>query len=158
MLKLLILFTFILPISSNSYYENNLKTTLLENYNNDVLPTGNNSKIDLKLGIAFRAFNHINQIDGTLTANIWLRHWWIDELLKWNPSDHNNITSIILFTDPEKGRSIWIPDIYLYNTAEQPMSQLDYSHAIIDYTGYVIWSRPGIVESTCYFNLADFPY
>lgn len=156
--NILLLFAFILPISANSYYENTLKEKLFENYNNDVLPTGNNSKIDLKFGIAFRAFNNINQIDGTLVANVWLRHWWRDELLKWNPEDYNNISSIILFTDPEKGRAIWTPDIYLYNTAETPLSQLDLSNAIVDHTGDIIWSRPGIIESTCYFDLHFFPY
>ena len=150
--------SFILPILGNSYYEDSLKNKLFENYNNDVFPSGNNTKIDLKMGIALRAFNNIDQIEGTLTSNIWLRHWWTDDLLKWNPEEYNNITSLVMLTDPEKGRSIWIPDIYLYNTAEQPMSQLDYSHVALDYNGYILWSRPGIVVSTCFFDLKDFPY
>ena len=158
MLKKIFFLSFILPISANSYYEDALKTKLFETYDNDVFPSGNNSKIDLKMGIAFRAFNNIDQIEGTLTSNIWLRHWWIDELLKWNPGDYGNITSLVLLTDPEKGRAIWTPDIYLYNTAEQPLSQLDYSHVSVSYNGYILWSRPGIVVSTCFFDLKDFPY
>ena len=51
-----------------------------------------------------------------------------------------------------------IQDIYLYNTAEQPLSQLDYSHVSVSYNGYILWSRPGIVVSTCFFDLKDFPY
>mgnify|MGYP001223964562 FL=1 len=110
------------------------------------------------MGVAFRAFNSIDQVEGTLTANIWLRHWWRDGNLIWNPEDYNNITEIAVNTDPQLEHSIWVPDIYLYNTAEKPMEQLDYSRAHVYSDGYIIWSRPGIIKSTCTFDLRSFPY
>ena len=42
--------------------ELNLKNELLENYRNDIKPA---ETIDLKVGMALRALNNINQIDGT---------------------------------------------------------------------------------------------
>lgn len=142
---------------SGNYYENKLKTEILKDYNKFTIPS-NKSLVNLQMGIAFRAFNNIDQIDGTLTTNIWLRHYWKDDYLTWNPSDYDNITEITLPTDPDMDASIWVPDIYLYNTAELPLQDLDHSLANIDYQGNVMWSRPGIVMSTCIFMLEDFPY
>ena len=106
-------------------FEKNLKSQLLSNYRIDSLPLVNSSKVDMHLGIVLRSFNEINQMDGTLTTNIWLRHWWYDEYLMWDPLKWNNISSIVLFTDSDISDTIWIPDIYLYNTAENPLSELN---------------------------------
>ena len=131
-----------------------LKETLLANYYNDILPS---SSVNLKMGIAMRSLNDIDQIEGTITTNVWLRHWWNDNLLVWDP-DVWNISKISFHTNPELDRSIWIPDIYLYNTAENPLQELDYSKAIVYSNGNVIWSRPGMIKSTCIFDLKYFPY
>ena len=138
--------------------ERNLKNYLLDDYRTDSLPLINNTTVNLNLGIALRSFTEVNQLDGTLSINIWLRHWWYDEYLTWNPNNWNNITSIVLFTDSDMGESIWIPDIYLYNTAENPLSELNAGRVKIYNDGYILWSRPGIIKSTCTFNLTSFPY
>ena len=66
-------------------------------------------------------------MEGTLESNIWLRYYWKDNFLKWKPENYNNLTSTVVNTNPELDRNIWTPDIYLYNTAELPLSELDYS-------------------------------
>jgi hypothetical protein len=131
-----------------------LKETLLNNYYNDILP---NNSVDLKIGIALRSLNSIDQIEGTITTNVWLRHWWNDNSLTWDPNKYNT-SKISFHTNPELDRSIWIPDIYLYNTAEKPLDELDYSKSIVYSNGDVIWSRPGMIKSTCIFDLKYFPY
>ena len=161
MFKLLSYFFF--SISSLSFirannYERNLKSHLLQDYRTDSLPIINSSHVSMTLGIALRSFNEINQMDGTLTTNVWLRHWWHDEYLSWNPEEWNNITSIVLFTDSGMGESIWVPDIYLYNTAENPLSELNSGRVKIYNDGYILWSRPGMIKSTCTFDLTSFPY
>ena len=137
--------------------ETTLKNDLFQNYYPDVIPS-NNLPVDLKLGIAFRSFNKIDHVEGTVESNIWLRYYWKDNFLKWKPENYNNLTSTVVNTNPEFDRHIWTPDIYLYNTAELPLSELDYSKATVYNTGDVIWSRPGVVISTCVFNLEKFPY
>ena len=154
----LLLFNTIPVTESTIRDEFNLRNDLFQNYNPDCLPLGNQSSISLQMGIAFRAFNSIDQVEGTLTANIWLRHWWKDGNLVWNPDDYNGVTDIAVNTDPQLEHNIWVPDIYLYNTAEKPMEQLDYSRAHIYHDGSIIWSRPGILTSTCTFDLRSFPY
>lgn len=133
-----------------------LKDNLLSNYRNDNIPL-HDETLNLTLGIAIRAFNEINQIEGTITMNIWLRYKWVDSRLTWNQSDYNNISKLAFNTHPDIN-GIWVPDIYLYNTGETPMSELDYSHAVVYNDGGVLWSRPGLIKSTCLFDLSLFPY
>ena len=135
-----------------------LRDTIFQDYSSDTRPSPDSKPINLKFGIAIRAFNAIDQVEGTLSTNVWLRHYWNDIHLRWNPEDYNNITTIAVNTDPEFEHCIWIPDMYLYNTAEKPMENLDYSRANLYYNGDVIWSRPGLVKSTCSFDLEYFPY
>lgn len=147
------------PVSSFSQEGiKNLKEDLFSNYNHDVLPKPEVGALDLKLGMALRSFNKIDQIEGTVEANIWLRHFWRDERLVWNPDDYDGVTEISCNTNKEFDRPVWTPDIYLYNTAEMPLSNLDTSNAIVYHTGDVIWSRPGMITSSCIFDLSDFPY
>lgn len=151
-----ILFIILMSIS-NSFF-NSLQNDLLENYNAYNIPNKPENIVNLRLGIAIRAINNINQIDGTVTSNVWLRYYWNDNYLKWDPQNYGNITQIIMRTDPSLEQSIWTPDIYLYNTAEKPLENLDYSHAVVNNNGDIFWSRPGLITSTCTFDLALFPY
>ena len=134
----------------------NLKDMLLTNYRNDDIPLQHEA-INLTLGLAIRAFNEINQIEGTITMNVWLRYTWYDSRLVWNISDWNNISKLAFNTHPDSD-GIWVPDIYLYNTGETPMAELDYTHAVAYNDGSVLWSRPGLIKSTCSFDLNLFPY
>ena len=144
---------------NNCYSEN--KSMLLQNifkdYNNQASPQKYNDPLHLSLGLALRAFKHIDQMEGTIAANIWLRYQWNDPRLSWD-IDKYNYSFISLNTNPEYDYTIWTPDIYLYNTAENPLSEIDYSRAIIQNNGDILWSRPGIITSTCSFDLTHFPY
>ena len=131
------------------------KNRLLEGYRRDTLPLVNNSRVNVKVGLALRAINKVNQLDGTINFNIWFRYAWLDEYLQWN----NDIVDRMSFTtDPSLSSSIWIPDIYIYNTANNPMSELAWAQATCNSKGEVLLSRPGILVTTCIFDLSDFPY
>lgn len=135
-----------------------LRDTIFQDYSSDTRPSPDGKPLNLNFGIALRAFNAVDQVEGILSTNVWLRHYWNDIHLTWNPEDYSNITTIAVNTDPEFEHSIWVPDMYLYNTAEKPMENLDYSRANLYFNGDIIWSRPGLVKSTCSFDLEYFPY
>jgi hypothetical protein len=148
-------------LSTNASVLNNskvseLKHTLLENYRSDVIPNRDNA-LNVSLGVAFRAFNNIDQKEGIVISNLWLRYWWNDYNLRWNES-HWNISSLTFRTDPQLDSSVWTPDIYLYNTAENPLENLKWSNIVVQSNGDVLWSRPGMMQSTCSFDMTDFPY
>lgn len=142
---------------SKNFSHNKLIQHISENQYHKTIPMTTNP-INLSLSVALRAFNNINQMDGIITSNIWFRYTWEDKYYSWDPINWENITSVQINTNPEYEYSIWVPDIYLYNTAEKPMDQLDYTLATLDYKGNVFWSRPGLISSTCSFDLTNFPY
>ena len=133
-----------------------LKETLLSNYRSDVIPNMN-EPLNVSLGIAFRAFNNIDQKEGNVISNVWLRYWWNDYNLRWNETLWN-ISSITFRTDPGLDDSVWTPDIYLYNTAENPLENIKWSNIVVESNGNVLWSRPGMIQSTCSFDMTNFPY
>jgi nicotinic acetylcholine receptor, invertebrate len=133
-----------------------LKNTLMQNYRYDVIPNLH-EPLNLSLGIAFRAFNNIDQKEGVVISNVWLRYWWHDYRLQWNQSIWN-ISSLTFSTDAQLDSSVWTPDIYLYNTAENPLDNLKWSNVAVQSSGAVLWSRPGMIQSTCSFDMTDFPY
>ena len=145
---------FILLLSLSNQNHKELQTSLLENYS----ATNIDSTVFLRLGIAIRAINNVDQIEGTITSNVWLRYYWNDKHLTWNPENYNNISQMVLNTDPSLDQSIWTPDMYLYNTAEKPQENLDYTRAVVQNNGDVFWSRPGLITSTCIFDLDLFPF
>jgi hypothetical protein len=148
-----------------NYHESNLertdlhalKETLLTNYRADTIPI-QYEPLNLSMGIAFRAFNNIDQKEGIVSLNLWLRYIWNDYNLRWNVSEWNNISSLTMRTDPQLDGSIWTPDIYLYNTGENPLENLKWSNVKVDNDGQILWSRPGIIQSTCSFDMTHFPY
>jgi len=151
-----------MPISNAHMHNiNNTKSLLIENlfenYNKEASPQLNFEPVNLSLGIALRAFKNIDQMDGTITSNVWFRYKWNDYRLQWDINEYN-FSFISLNTNPEYDYGIWVPDIYLYNTAENPLSELDYSRAIINNNGDILWSRPGMITSSCSFDLTHFPY
>ena len=140
----------------NSSKVNTLRETLLKNYRSDTIPN-NGEPLELSMGLAMRAFNNINQIDGTIELNVWLRYWWNDYNLVWDTNKWN-ISSLTFRTEPGLDGTVWTPDIYLYNTAENPLENLKYSNIEVDNNGNIIWSRPGLIKATCSFDLTNFPY
>jgi len=143
---------------TNCVFANNARYDLqthIYNNNHNIIP---NNGINLSLTLAVRAFNNIDQIDGSINMNVWLRYEWTDPSIQWNTYNYNNISSINLDTNPEYEKFIWTPDIYLYNTAEKPMNELDYTKANVYSNGHIFWSRPGLIKSTCIFDLTYYPY
>ena len=131
-----------------------LKNILFENYKPDIIP---DNTVQIKLGLAIRSLNNINQVDGTISSNVWFRHWWNDKNLKWNETKWN-ISKISAHTNHELERSIWTPDILIYNTAEKPMDELLKTNAMVYSNGDIIWSRPGMIKTSCVFDLENFPF
>ena len=160
-LLLVLLLNNVIPVSHadtlNSEQIFALKKTLFQNYTVDTIPTANDTPLNLTISMALRAFSNIDQKEGTVELNIWLRYWWKDHNLMWNQT-HWNISSLVIGTDPSLPNPIWTPDIYLYNTAETPLENLKYSNVLVSHEGDVMWSRPGMIKSTCMFDLTNFPY
>ncbi|KAK7498162.1 hypothetical protein BaRGS_00010422, partial [Batillaria attramentaria] len=52
----------------------------------------------------------VDEKNQVLKTNVWYHYIWTDELLRWVPAKHDNITSVRVPSE-----KIWLPDVLLYN-------------------------------------------
>ncbi|ESO07802.1 hypothetical protein HELRODRAFT_76189 [Helobdella robusta] len=73
---------------------------------------------------------------------------WIDEYLRWNKSDHNNISRISV-----RACDVWLPDVYIRNGLKtSPQS------VIITYKGRVYMDLLRETTTYCKLDLTFFPF
>uniref|UniRef100_A0A915ELA1 Uncharacterized protein n=1 Tax=Ditylenchus dipsaci TaxID=166011 RepID=A0A915ELA1_9BILA len=95
----------------------------------------------------------VDEKNQVLTINVWLDQEWKDELLMWDPADFNGIKSLRVPCD-----LIWIPDIVLYNSAEDYTNGYMRSRAMVFFDGTVFWPPPTRLRSTCKISVTYFPF
>ncbi|KAK3726255.1 hypothetical protein RRG08_008636 [Elysia crispata] len=104
-------------------------------------------KVNIKL---FFFQDEVNQV---LTINVWLEQEWEDERLTWNPQDYNNLTTLRIPCE-----KLWLPDIVLYNSADDYTTGYMNSKAMVHYTGNVFWPPPAKFRSSCKIDITYFPF
>eukprot|EP00095_Tigriopus_kingsejongensis_P011409 snap_masked-scaffold508_size152036-processed-gene-0.11 protein:Tk11409 transcript:snap_masked-scaffold508_size152036-processed-gene-0.11-mRNA-1 annotation:"hypothetical protein DAPPUDRAFT_39496" len=88
-----------------------------------------------------------------MTTNVWFDQEWNDALLRWNPSDFGGVKAIRVPCD-----RIWLPDMVLYNNADDYTTEYMRSLALVKHNGDVFWPPPTKFRSTCPVNVAFFPF
>lgn len=149
----LFLLNFSNVLGNNEEYE--LRKYLFEDnsYNKDIRPIKNSSQtIEIQQGIAVQTLESFNQIDETLSLNLWIRSNWHDDYLKWN--DTNNTLEFISVSSNE----IWTPDIELLNSATKPEIYTLQGGINLYNTGDLMYSKPGIYKFSCSLDLKNFPF
>jgi len=135
-------------------HESRLLHYLLTNYNRQVRPlldwSGN---ITVSVGITLTQIFDMDEKNQVMTTNVWLDQEWRDELLTWNPADFGGLQRIRIPCD-----LIWLPDIVLYNNADDFSGQYMRSLALVNHTGGVFWPPPTKFRSTCLVDVAFFPF
>ncbi|XP_052098173.1 neuronal acetylcholine receptor subunit alpha-2-like [Mytilus californianus] len=134
--------------------EQKLLEVLLKDYNPGARPVFNASHILLaKFGLTLIQISDMDEVNQVLTTNVWLEQEWIDERLVWNPADYNGLE--ILRMPCEK---IWLPDIVLYNSADDFTSGYMQSKAMVSCNGTVFWPPPAKFRSSCKIDITFFPF
>ena len=146
-----------------------LREDLLRNYDNSVYPWLHAWKIAEKrstflkglhvgVNINFHKTLNIDPKAGNLDLLVWYRLQWDDPRLTWDPKDYGGLTTVF-FEQGLDGLEIWSPDIMVWNQDEDISNSLSKTHAIVEYTGKVFWSRPGHLIPSCAFEgLLEFPF
>ena len=104
--------------------ERNLRDYLFgsNRYNKNVRPILNYSQaIEVQQGIAVQTLESFDQIDETLSLNLWIRSNWQDEYLRWDNSNNTDLLKLDFISVSE--REIWTPDTELLNAATKPTIQ-----------------------------------
>ncbi|XP_068215647.1 neuronal acetylcholine receptor subunit alpha-10-like [Palaemon carinicauda] len=134
--------------------EKRLLDSLMRGYDRDVRPVRNASHpIVIKLSITLTQIFDMDEKNQVLTTNVWLDQEWIDELLQWDPADYNGLGTIRLPCE-----RIWLPDIVLYNNADDYTRGYMRSKAMVSHDGKVFWPPPTKFRSTCPVDVTYFPF
>jgi len=151
-----------------SYWSTKLHNDLLAGYNKHVVPTSNRSALGTKFSaagtdvqLAVRIFKVIavKAADGAMELKVWLRMYWVDHRLSWNPADYGNITKTHFWLDHDGNSQLWQPDVQPYNGLQGLVTSLDPGYARVESTGDIFWSRPGMLNVMCKFSgLTAFPF
>jgi len=130
---------------------------LMSNYSAIGRPVYNEDDVvEVKVGLALRNLDSVDQVTQVVSTNVWLRMYWKDPRLSWSLQQWPGIKKINL---PTSGATrVWYPDILLYNTGENPLSGLHFTDVSVSSDGSVFWSRPGLMRSTFRPQLKDFPF
>ncbi|XP_071953265.1 neuronal acetylcholine receptor subunit alpha-10-like [Antedon mediterranea] len=108
--------------------------------------------IDVRYGIALQQIIDMDERNQILTTNVWLRQYWEDVHLQWDPDDYDGISTVNL-----PASSVWKPDVILYNTADDAMKGITETDVEIQYNGNVSWYAPAVFKSSCKINILYFP-
>ncbi|XP_035660486.1 neuronal acetylcholine receptor subunit alpha-9-like [Branchiostoma floridae] len=130
-----------------------LKMAILKDYQRGVRPVANHTHTTpLKMGMDFRQIIDLDEKHQILSSNVWMRKYWKDEALTWDPDEYNGMKYINL-----PSTEIWLPDVVLTNSAGKNHDQPQ-NNVIISYNGEVTWLVTRMYFSACYINTYFFPF
>ena len=140
-----------------SLYEQNLLTTLLENYSTSTRPA---TSTEMPVSVSFELqVNKVVKLDlkeQVLVLNALVLLRWYDPQLAWNMSEWNNTRYLNI-----PYSSIWIPDIMLYNTAldeSKSPSDVYKSKVQVDHRGQASWASTLTLKASCSIDIKLFPF
>lgn len=125
-------------------------------YNKLVRPFGHKTvdgRLTVKLGLRLSAILDVSEKNQIITTNLWLRHEWLDNRLKWDPNEFDgiNLTHI-------PSEDLWRPDVILYNNADGDFVITLLTKTTVYHTGLIVWEPPAIYKSYCPINVEFFPF
>ncbi|WAR00523.1 ACHA7-like protein [Mya arenaria] len=126
---------------------------LFEGYSPEVLPRCNAlDTVQVQLGLAVRQIVELNEPRQILETNTWVRMVWNDCQLTWNATE----TGIKNIAVPYK--RVWIPDITLYDNAENALGGLQQYRPNVYPNGDVYYNFPSVIRSLCKVDVTYFPF
>lgn len=143
----------LIPLVKSNQAEKYLLDNIFDGYNVRVRPVYNYSEpIEVQLGLGVKTIESFNQMEETISLNIWQRMNWLDQKLGWN-SSMSNLTFISL--DPSE---VWTPDLELLNAAMLPEIYTLKGGLYLYSDGSIIYSKPTILKFSCPLELSRFPF
>ncbi|XP_019647190.1 PREDICTED: neuronal acetylcholine receptor subunit alpha-10-like [Branchiostoma belcheri] len=134
--------------------EERLIMDLLEGYNTDRRPVRNMSDpVNVTIDVAVAEYLHLDDRNHMLTVNLWMRLFWTDQFLQWDPSKYDGVDLLRV-----QSSNIWNPDIVLYNSVfEEGYGETPDFKATIRPDGSVAFLYPFTFKAACRVNIVYFP-
>uniref|UniRef100_A0A8C5SMM0 Cholinergic receptor nicotinic gamma subunit n=1 Tax=Laticauda laticaudata TaxID=8630 RepID=A0A8C5SMM0_LATLA len=134
--------------------EEHLFNDLMVNYNRNFRPALDKGDIvNVSLKVTLTNLISLNEIDETLTTNVWVEMKWRDYRLQWDPEEYGNISCLRI-----PSTLIWLPDIVLENNIDGVFDVALYANALVSPDGSITWLPPAIYRSVCSIVVTYFPF
>lgn len=109
--------------------------------------------ITVQFGMALIQILNLDEQNQILTVSTWNRYLWQDDLLTWDSSEYGGIENIRV-----PASKVWLPDIVLYNYADDRLSERREAMVTVAKDGLVSWIPPAIYKSSCSIDISRFPF
>lgn len=127
---------------------------LLTTYNRLERPVHNDSApILVELGLTLLQIIDVDEKNQVLITNAWLSLCWTDIYLMWDVDDYPGVQNLRF-----PSNQVWVPDILLYNSADERFDATFHTNVLVNYTGACQYIPPGILKSTCHIDVRWFPF
>ncbi|KAK6190689.1 hypothetical protein SNE40_002495 [Patella caerulea] len=123
--------------------------------NSKIRPVKNQSeRVEVEMSLFMVAILDVNEVQQSVEATIWMKVFWKNELLVWNPSDYGNLTLIY----PPK-ENMWKPDLAMSNGYNElaPVG-LDFVLLKSCHDGQTVWTPGQKVHFLCKIDVSKFPF
>ncbi|KAK6168346.1 hypothetical protein SNE40_020900 [Patella caerulea] len=111
--------------------------------------------VGVTLDFFLTRLDELNLRKQSLTVTGWLYAEWMDDFLKWEPGDYNNISSIVI-----PANRVWIPDISLGNSVDDIFKSefVELFRVSIYSNGRVVWEPGGVFSISCPIDITYYPF
>lgn len=142
-------------IVASSQDTKRLLVNLFRGYDNVIMPkTRHDDVMNVTVRFIPRGITDFNEVAGQISVAMGVDIRWVDEYLRWSPSEYGGLTHIVL---PE-GR-VWTPNLSIANPSDRiPIFPEDPFSVRIYYSGKAILIKGGTVRCTCKPNLRYYPF
>ncbi|KAL3865422.1 hypothetical protein ACJMK2_042812 [Sinanodonta woodiana] len=123
-------------------------------YDNSVRPVYNSSRnVEVIFGFTLIQIMDMDEKNQVLTTNAWLDLTWKDERIHWDKDKYNGLEVVRL-----PAKKLWLPDVVLYNNADDYTDPFMSINAMVSYDGTIRWPPPVRFRSSCKVVITFFPF
>ncbi|XP_074649950.1 neuronal acetylcholine receptor subunit alpha-10-like [Tubulanus polymorphus] len=134
--------------------EQRLVRRVFQHYDSSVRPVYNASRnVVVYIGMTLIQIMDMDEKNQVLVTNVWLVHTWKDQRIGWNPADFNGLWNVRI-----PANKLWLPDIVLYNNADDYTTGYMPTNAMVQKDGTIFWSPPVRLRSSCKVDITYFPF
>jgi len=131
-----------------------LKAALLTGYDRDVTPVlDQTSRITVNVTAQMYTLQDVDSVKGSVVIPLSLFCTWIDEKLRWTPSNHGNVSMVKFFQN-----EVWKPPLALSSPIEFTFMEQKQMHVMVMNVGLCSMQAGDVIESSCTFNLKFWPF
>ena len=131
--------------------------TLQANFSRIARPVLEASKpVYVTFGFELIQIVELMEEDQSIILKQWLRMSWVNELTRWSPENHHNITSVQVMAE-----DVWTPDLFAIEDVGEEMSEGNDNYKTkitIYHNGLHFWLVPVVVKTSCQVHVDDFPF